>query len=223
MPVNNRPGYLRETLDSLRRAKGIDGWKIIFSAEPGCPEVVDMVSKVDWARTTVSVNRDRLGIDANTQRAVDLAFEQRSELNLYLEDDYPVSEDTLLMCEQWDAHLGTFKRAVLGLRRCLDGNGDVSLVARTTHCGLLGAGFCYHHSVYPLLKEWWFKHTPEAGGNGWDWHIEAMLVREKVPVWRPMVSRSQHIGARGTNTQAIPNPGLDSPRFNECINQFRFL
>ena len=49
--VNNRPHYLKETLESWSRVWGIEDTHLIFRCEPGCPEAVQLCESVDFAPT----------------------------------------------------------------------------------------------------------------------------------------------------------------------------
>ena len=95
LTVNNRPGYLRQLLDSLRR-NNVDGYDLLYCAvEPGCPEVLDVCKAIDFIPTHVHLNAERLGVRENPYQALRAVFDMGSDFNVYLEDDLLVSPDAL--------------------------------------------------------------------------------------------------------------------------------
>ena len=93
--VNNRPAYLRQTLDSWSRVRGIGDAFLVFRCEPGCPEAVEVCESVDFARGVIGRNGQRLGV---SRQPVDRVRGRRSpsaDFVVLAEEDMVVSPDVL--------------------------------------------------------------------------------------------------------------------------------
>lgn len=222
--VNNRPQYLRETLESWSKVRGIGRHTLIFCCEPGCPEAVALCRSVDFAATHVSVNQRRLGVLANPRRAFDLAFDVGiAPFGVLAEEDLIVSPDVLEYLE-W----------------CQRYQDDPDVLGVTTYQhdeqpgGLSGVGPAdwsrddrWHFWVcgtwrdrwYRLLRDSWDTTYAENGGGpyqrGWDWKIRNTLVIGRgMQMIAPSLCRSQHIGKfGGAHCQPYDFDRLLSPSF----------
>jgi hypothetical protein len=205
--VNNRPWYLRQTLDSWAKVRGIADADLIFCCEPGCPEAVNACRAVDFARTTmVHVNPQRRGVLANPWRALSLAFGLHPGFAVLAEEDLTVSTDTLeyfTWCQRYAS--------------------DPTVLGVTTYQhheipgGLPGVGQAdwarddrWHFWVWGTWPDRWQAHlrdswdtTYEETGagpaqRGWDWKFRNQLIRrDGMTMIAPSVPRSQHIGRDG--------------------------
>lgn len=203
--VNNRPQYLRETLESWSKVRGIGDCFLVFRCEPDCPEAVEMCQAVDFAASSVIRNKPQFGVLLNPWAAFDMAF-TLSDFAVLAEEDLIVSPDVL----------GYFTWA----QRYRD---DPSVLGVTTYQhheqagGLAGAGPAdwsrddqWHFWVWgtwfdrwdTLLRDSWdLAYTENGGGpsqRGWDWGFRNRLViGEGMKMIAPSLSRSQHIGRFG--------------------------
>lgn len=170
---------------------------------------------------SVSINTWKRGCWINTFLAADLAMSLGSSLNLYLEDDYLITTDTLRMVDQWAL---TMNDGVLCLRRAhdrQDTNRPSDVAAERS--GLFGCGFAWRAPVWPVIREAWFTRDFENEYRMWD-HSIAEGLRD-VPQWRPMVNRSFGIGVNGTHSK---NAGKDLNLFGPAydgppIKEFHFV
>lgn len=210
--VHNRPQYLRQTLESWSRVRGIGDTYLIFCCEPGCPEAVRLCRSVDFAATVLTgVNTQRQGVLANPWRALDMAFAHDlcslgDGFAVLAEEDLVVSSDVL--------------EYFTWAQRYRD---DPSVLGVTTYQhheqpgGLAGAGPAdwpaddqWHFWVWgtwrdrwqALLRDSWdFTYAENGGGpaqRGWDWNIRNRLVLgEGMTMIAPSLCRSQHIGEYG--------------------------
>jgi hypothetical protein len=205
--VNNRPAYLRETLESWSRVRGISGHELVFRCEPGCFEAFQACSDADFAPGTVFLNGTRLGVLGNPRQALGDAFGLGAEFAVLAEEDMVVSADVL---EYFAWAAGRFRD-------------DPSVLGVTTHQhderpgGLAGAGPAdwsrddrWHFWVWGtwrdrwerLLRDSWDTSYTENGGGplqrGWDWGFRnRLVVGGGMRMIAPSLARSQHIGRYG--------------------------
>ena len=207
--VHNRPVYLRETLESWSRVRGISNHLLLFSCEPGCDEAVQVCQEADFAPGVITRNGQRLGVLGNPHAALDRAFivgYPDTDFAILAEEDLTVSPDVLDYFT-WAQRYAAVPK-VLGV---------------TTHQhteragGLSGAGTAdwsdpgaWHFWVWGtwrdrwehLLRDSWdFTYTENGGGplqRGWDWAIRNRFVLGAgMTMIAPSMSRSQHIGRYG--------------------------
>lgn len=206
--VNNRPEYLRQTLESWSKVRGIGDCTLVFSCEPGCPEAVQVASNVDFAHRIIwGVSPQRLGVLVNPRTALYHAFDiLGGDFAVLAEEDLIVSPD-----------------AIEFFTWCQRYRDDPEVLAVTTYQhheqpgGLQGAGPAdwnpddqWHFWVFGtwrdrwqnLLRDSWDCTYEENGGGplqrGFDWKIRNTLVRGKgMKMIAPSLARSQHIGRYG--------------------------
>lgn len=94
-----REKYLRESLSSWGRARGVQDWHFLFSLEP-CRHTFPVTEFTQWVHRVfdsaeVEVNDTRLGCLANTRQALRLAFGCGAEFVIVAEEDVRVSDDVL--------------------------------------------------------------------------------------------------------------------------------
>lgn len=96
MTAYRRPAYTREVLDALAKCAGVTDWLLLPTVEPGHDEVIAAFR--DWTASDIrlQVNRERLGLNRNTQEALFRAQQLKPEIVLHLEDDTVPSPDALL-------------------------------------------------------------------------------------------------------------------------------
>jgi hypothetical protein len=95
----NRPFYSKVVLDALAKCRGISDYTVLAFVEPGCAETEKIYSEFGAAKQmVVKINRERIGISANTLQAWDAGFEQ-SDFIIHLEDDTVPAIDMLKMME----------------------------------------------------------------------------------------------------------------------------
>ncbi len=215
----NRPEYLRQALESLIR-NSLDGWKIYFSIDPS--EAREEILRVIQETLPAKVEREvitqsrRLGVSGNPFFILRKAFEEGSEMNIYLEEDIRVSPDITRLAD-WYSEFDLEHCLCLNL---LHGNcgGDRNLslppkdlLIRTRNFNSLG--FILTRDQWTSFFEpHWFEQSPASGKNslipvkeGWDWSILRYHLKRKTRLYtlQPLCARSNHIGRSG-GTYCLP-------------------
>lgn len=192
--VWNRPHYLGQVLDAWSRVRGIGGAVLEFHVEPGCDEVVDMCRAVDFAERHVLVNPERLGVAANTKRALDSGC-ARCDYAILATDDYVPSDDVLEL-HAWHRDNYRDDPTVLALacqRREAGAQGGPAAVWRTQIIGWLH-GFC--REKWALVSPHW-----PPGVEWYSWIDLEWCQGRGFDILRPALSRAQDIGETGWKPQ----------------------
>ena len=210
--VNNRPEYLRQTLESWSRVRGISDWVLIFACEPGCPEAVDVCRSVDFAPAVIATSPVRQGVLGNPWLALDHAFGVSPELHgprdfaILAEEDLIVSPDVLeyfAWCQRYADDpevLGVTTYQHVEQPGGLQGVGPADWSRDDSwHFWIWGT---WRDRWQSLLRDSWDVTYEENGGGpnqrGWDWKIRNTLVRGRgMTMIAPSMARSQHIGKHG--------------------------
>lgn len=224
LSTNNRPDYLRRTLEALKANTGVAGWTLVVSQE-ACAECQKIIDEVDWMPKIVSVNRYIMGVTVNTFLAAQLAFRLGGEFNVYLEDDMILSPDALALADAYRLFPGSKESTLLALRRRIQNLDQPEVVSISDEEGLFNCGWCAHAEQWPMIRSHWFDVEPfRYKGECWDLSLGYFLLRTKAKVWRPMVNRSQHIGINGTHTRAenFVNEPLTGPCYSGRETEFQF-
>lgn len=212
--VNNRPDYLRQTLESWARVRGARDVTFMFSCEPGCPEAVKVCEEFVVGHEfggVITVNQRRQGVLGNPYAALSRAFstaESEDDFAILAEEDMVVSPDVLeyfTACQSF-----RLEPEVLGV---------TTYQHHEQPGGLAGVGPAdwtrddqWHFWVWgtwwnrwrALLKYDWDTTYEENGGGpnqrGWDWKIRNTLICPGgvgMKMIAPSLCRSQHIGQYG--------------------------
>ncbi len=229
--VNNRPQYLRETLDSWSKVRGIGTHTLLFRCEPGCDEAVALCQSVDFAPALVAVNPHRYGVLGNPWAAIEHAFaiqaatvgENPSDVVCLAEEDLTVSPDWL--------------EFVAACQRYRDDPQVLGVTSYQHHArpgGLAGLGLAdwsgdnyWHFWVWGTWRDRWeslirddwdFTYRENGGGpgqRGWDWRLRNLLIVGRgMKMIAPSMARSQHIGKfGGAHCTPAQFEGLLSPSF----------
>lgn len=209
IPVNNRPRLLERVFDSINRASGSGQWWVVVNCEPLSVIPHNLNLHLYTGRNWVHA-----GCWSNTFIASLFSMALEAEFNLYLEDDYLLSRDALLLVESWASRPDS-SETVLCLRRPHDAQdlGHPEMVSRF-RSGLFGCGFAWRKELWPVIRECWWKKGPM-----WDIAMEQL----PVPQWRPLVNRSCGIGSNGTHSHGSTDPNLFGPAFDGCVDKFVFM
>lgn len=208
--VHNRPEYLRRTLESWSKVRGIEEVTFVFRCEPGCPEAVTVCQDfLGGAAGVVFVNEARFGVLGNPWMALETGFSALEDDGFVIlaEEDLIVSPDVIeyfTWCQRY--------------------RDDPQVLGVTTYQhheqpgGLAGAGPAdwsrddqWHFWVWgtwrdrwqALIRDGWdFTYDGSCGcppdRRGWDWALRNHLIRDKgMTMIAPSLCRSQHIGRDG--------------------------
>ena len=202
--VHNRPGYLRETLASWERVRGIGYARLLFCCEPGCPEAVQACEDVTFAPRAVIVNPQRYGVLGNAWNALEHGSRE-DEFTILAEEDLVVSPDVIEYFT-W-AQRYRYDPSVLGV---------TTYQHHEQPGGLAGAGPAdwrnddeFHFWVWGTWREHWqglLRDTWDFtyARKGWDWDLrDRLVVGAGMTMIAPSLARSQHIGRDG-GTHATP-------------------
>lgn len=213
--VHNRPAYLRETLESWSKVRGIGDHALIFRCEPGCPEAAGICESVDFAPALTVRNHLRLGVLGNPQWAFHHGFFMHAA-----QRGYPLRADFVVLAEEDMVVSPDVIEYFAWCQRYQDDPGVLGVTTYQHHerpGGLPGAGAAdwradseWHFWVWGtwrdrwdhLLRDSWDLTYDENGGGplqrGWDWNIRNRLVLgEGMRMIAPSLCRSQHIGKEG--------------------------
>lgn len=206
--VNNRPDYLRQTLESWSRVRGIDQAYVVFQHEPACPGALSVTdSALPRTLTHRIVNKSRAGVLRNPWLALKTAFEfHDADFAILAEEDMVVSPDVLeyfAWCQRyrdnpWVLGVTTYQHheqpgGLAGVREADWSRDD------QWHFWIWGT---WRDRWQNLLRNSWdFTYEENGGGSGqrgWDWKIRNTLVQGKgMKMIAPSLCRSQHIGRDG--------------------------
>jgi hypothetical protein len=95
----HRQKYLRQSLDSWTRARGIGDWHLLFCLEP-CRRIFPVAEFTQWvkgafASAHVHVNGEWMRCAGNTRQAMSMAFASGASFAVLAEEDVEVSTDVL--------------------------------------------------------------------------------------------------------------------------------
>jgi hypothetical protein len=95
MTAYRRPAYTREVLAALAQCDGIADWLLLPNVEPGHEEVINAFRQWSACESRLAVNKERMGLNRNTQEALVRAMLLRAAVIVHLEDDTVPSPDAL--------------------------------------------------------------------------------------------------------------------------------
>jgi hypothetical protein len=201
--INNRPQYLKQVLDSLRK-NDILSYDIMYCAlEPGCEENIEICKSIDFIESRIFLNEEKKGVRLNPYFILDKVFNNGSEYNVYLEDDSILSPDAFELANFYYDYFKNSEYLLCSfyndLRR-YDEN-EISKVIEWNDFVAIGFSL-FKDSWNKWLRTYWFNDTiskeENIGGIGWDWSIRAVMKRFNLKTITPCLPRSMHIGKEGT-------------------------
>jgi len=211
--ANNRPHYLRETLDSWSQVSGVGDAHLIFHAEPGNTEVLAICHAVRFAgRLTVVQNPHRYGALGNPWHAMESGFATGAPFVILAEDDSPVAAD-ILGYFTWAAGHFADRSDVLGVcafqRNRLPGGPHAVTTMDRFYPTVWGT---WAGRWAQVLRDGWdfdYRH------KGWDWRInEHHIATQGYRFAGPCESRSQVSGKFGGTHMT---PDLFAGHLSDCF------
>lgn len=205
MTAWKRSQYLKEVLDSLRHAHGIEYCLLLANVEPGYPEVESLLRSFDACPTDIVVNSETLGCPANTLAVLERGFDE-DDFVLHLEDDLILAPDALQMA-QWMRYKYEGQQdeiACIGLKSSLGYRRSAANAVR--RCSWFAChvwGTWQEEWETNFVPNWEQKKLHEEGYRGWGHTVNEKIMQGRYQML-PVLSRVQHIGLLG-GTHATPD------------------
>jgi len=225
----NRPGYLRESIDSWNQCDGILDWDAWFLLEPSDmkDQMLAEFKNLEAASVNGVVNDHRLGVLRNPYFALKSSFDAGSEFTVLAEDDIVVSSDTLRYFE-WAMKEYEEDESVLAVLAFSRNPVHINPASRASvsrtkvFCPLVWG--TWHDRWRDYVKPNWdldySSGNPDGSEAGWDWNMMRVAVRAGKDFIYPAWSRSNHIGMYGgTHTSAESFPESQAPTFEQFRSQ----
>jgi hypothetical protein len=200
-PVGYRPTYLKQFLDSLA-TQNLDGYEIIASAE-NHPKCISILEEHELPITILhkqnsSGVRSHSGARDNMYNVLSYAFNNGSDFNVHLEDDFILSPDAMDLAEWYYQNFKDepMKYMCYGLFNWgSKGDDYAGVVTATTFHGL---GWCaFKENWYACYDKCWYDDAlarKYANAYGWDWAVEAYFKEYNCKSLLPAISRTKHVG-----------------------------
>ncbi len=198
--VNNRPQYLRETLESWREVRAVEQASALFLCEPGCPEAVQLCEQADffgWHGQLLCT--ERAGVLRAAWLALSAGFAaaagQGEDFTILAEEDMVVSTDVLELLS-WSAETYRGNGQILAATACQADPQPPRDFATVLQVPL------FQGWVWGTWADRWAKIGPDWDTDyrhkGWDHRLNDYWVGQLgFRVAAPAVSRAQHIGREG--------------------------
>ena len=199
-----REKYLRETLSSWGRVRGVQDWHLVFALEP-CRHAFPVAEFAQWVRrcfasAEVVVADSQLGCLRNTRRAMRLSFDRGAEFAILAEEDIRVSDDVL---EYFTWARDTYAAeeqvtAVCAHSLRTEAGGDADVVLREW----------FNPIVWGTWKDRWDTFIEpgwgayEGNAESWDNNLRVQVALAGRQSVFPVRSRSLHTGQTSTLTRA---------------------
>lgn len=191
MTAFRRADYLKTVLKSLEKNPGTENYVLHFGVEPVDQNVINVCKSVQFMRTVVTVNPERLGVLKNPFELLRRTFDTGVDGVLYLEDDVVLSPDAVAMASWY------FNQPTANNYICLNlynhdsvPSADPAALFGGDKFSALGIGITRHQWKTHFEPNW------EVDKRGWDFSITGLLA-SGMKVLQPRYSRSHHIGREG--------------------------
>jgi len=191
-----RPEYQRKVLAALSRCEGVENWVLMPQVDPARRKdrregVREVFAEFDACEQRPIFNRDRLGLNRNTQAVLVRAMKLRPDVLVHLEDDTVPSPDALTYFD-WavDQLKGLPERVVLasGYHKLDPGSGAIHYrTADRPIWSPWGWAVCRRRLIW-ILKEWCTKN-PKC----FTCRIKETFKSTRYELY-PLLSRIQNIG-----------------------------
>jgi hypothetical protein len=206
MTAYNRPEYLRQTLEQLRKNDFTDWSHIKFGIEPGNVEVARVAESArEFIYAFIRINNGVLGVKNNpfmTLKSVFRPMKKKvtSNLNIYLEDDVLFSPDITRLANWYGDLSNKNDYLCMGFFRkdTLEDVGGVKVEHNPKMFSALGLVITDYQWDNYFAPNW------HKDPRGWDWSMKGFMESSGLGMLVPMVSRSYHIG-RENATHYVPS------------------
>lgn len=94
----NRPHYTKQFIESLSKVKGIDLCTLVISIDGQNEEVINLCNGIKFCETHISINKEPLGVNANTMKAMLTGF-CLDDYVIHIEEDCLVGRELFNIAE----------------------------------------------------------------------------------------------------------------------------
>ncbi len=194
LTVNNRPDYLRQMLDSLKK-NNLNGYTLYCSVEPENLEVWKTCLSIDFVPTVIIRNSEKRGVRDNPFKILSTVFDNNSNFNIYLEDDIILSPDAFDLANWYFEHPDSNCLCCLFFNYGSNPSSPET-IRKVRDFNALGLALT-KDSWLTKFRPAWYKDA-----RGWDWSIIFNLFSQQDWFcYQPIAGRSNHIG-RNNGTHA---------------------
>lgn len=201
-----REKYLRHTLDSWRRVRGIEDVSLIFCVEPEPNFPLDSFSR--WVeqeflcRTEVWPNQVRLNTLKNTKLAFERGFQQGADFTVLAEEDIEVATDVLEYLTWAKDNYRDDQDVITVCAHAKEGTGEPWQVTRASWFNPLVCGTWPDRWEHFIEPQWGIprEFTPAVANDyqAWDLNLRHLIHSAGKYSVFPVVSRALHIGEFST-------------------------
>lgn len=223
----NRPHYLRQVVPSINEAaRYLDEPLHLFvrvDPSPVTSAVLEELNKIETHLVT-TVNPQKLGCAANTKAPIQDAFDAGADFVFHLEDDLVLAPGALHLAA-WlrDQYRDDSEVLCIGVKSVWTTSpGDENLIRLTEWFGCHTWGTWRPEWEHNFVPGWEDKREGEAGYLGWDVQINNRIMQGLAQTL-PLLSRSQHIGERGTFANSVSYPPSIAPDWDIATDVTRTL
>lgn len=224
MTIYNRPGYLKEVLESWRYVDQLADWDVIFSIDPSdATETVvrmvkDFASEVE-TYVDVMVHPTKLGVLHHPWVALDALFSEGYDFVVRTEDDLVVSTDVLRYFAWGDRNYSRDKRVATINAWSKEGGDPAETVAQVTF-NSWGWGTWRDRWEEVLSPTWdhdYSTYNERPGFQaGFDWNLDTRIFPQRhLYSVAPRLTRIRNIGEWGVHGKPEnlpPAPGFVQKR-----------
>lgn len=223
----DRDAYFRETMESWKNVRGFSDWPVYIRLEPtgGLQSHIEIIEGLGLDNVQWQINPRVYGVLHHPWVGFEELFALEYDFVVRGEDDLPVADDILEYFDWAAEEYKDDKDIAIVLSFTGTGEGDPSLVRRTS-------GF--NPWVWGTWKDRWeefigptwdhdystYNGTP-GNQSGWDWNLNTRILPQmgKSTVV-PVVSRVQNIGVWGVH--GTPANHFSVPNFNYHIDPVEY-
>lgn len=197
--VHNRPHYLKQTLATWSRVRGVKDCVFVFSLEPGYPEMLVTILEAQAAgwlpdQIRVITQDEHLGCQANTHAAMTLGFEIGDFVVLAEEDEIVNADIAEYLLWAREAYRDAPDVAVICAHQPYADEGWEHEVLRLSFFFSQGWATWKDRWESFIGPTWDFDYSH----GGWDCNLLRVMRERNVPnAVFPARTRTQHIGREG--------------------------
>jgi len=192
--ITNRKEYLSRLLNSLEKIQDLQDWHIYFSVEPVGEQLIPLLESWKYKNKTIIQRLTKQGVLHHPYVLLNEIF-QKSNLNIYLEEDIIVSPDITNLADFYLKHQNDFLLLTYFSRcSCPDKNilfETYEVTSDKVHFYPF-AWVTSQKNWSDYISKWWY-----SDNRGWDYSVVSQIQKQNKPILIPSMCRSNHIGDYG--------------------------